>query len=124
MPRAEVWDVARRSRVAAMKGGPEGDALSVALTPDGEKLALGGYGKVVRLWDVRTRKLIHVLDTGRGGATSLEFSADGNILAVSGFGEPAASSGTLRRGSGSARASRPAGARRWWICPPTGASCS
>jgi WD40 repeat protein len=91
VPRAEVWDVARRSRVAAMEGGPEGDALSVALTPDGEKLALGGYGKVVRLWDVRTEKLIHVLDTGRGGTTSLEFSADGSILAVSGFGEPAAS---------------------------------
>ena len=91
VPRAEVWDVARRSRVAAMEGGPEGDALSVALTPNGEKLALGGYGKVVRLWDVRTRKPIHVLDTGRGGATSLEFSADGSILAVSGFGEPAAS---------------------------------
>ncbi len=91
VPRAEVWDVARRSRVATMEGGPEGDALSVALTPDGERLALGGYGKVVRLWDVRTRKLIHVLDTGRGGATSLEFSADGSILAVSGFGEPAAS---------------------------------
>ena len=90
-PRAEVWDVARRSRVATMEGGPEGDALSVALTPDGERLALGGYGKVVRLWDVRTRNLIHVLDTGRGGATSLEFSADGSILAVSGFGEPAAS---------------------------------
>ena len=91
VPRAEVWDVARRSRVAAMAGGPEGDALSVALTPDGEKLALGGYGKVVRLWDVRTQKLIHVLDTGRGGTTSLEFSADGSILAASGFLEPAAS---------------------------------
>ena len=39
----------------------------------------------------RTGKLIDVLDTGRGGATSLEFSADGSILAVSGFGEPAAS---------------------------------
>jgi WD40 repeat protein/tRNA A-37 threonylcarbamoyl transferase component Bud32 len=90
-PRAEVWDVARRSRVAAMEGGPEGDALSVDLTPDGEKLALGGYGKVVRIWDVRTGKLTQVLDTGRGGTTSLEFSADGSILAVSGFGEPAAS---------------------------------
>ncbi len=91
VPRAQVFDVARRSRVAAMEGGPEGDGLSVALTPDGEKLALGGYGKVVRLWDVGTGKLIDVLDTGRGGATSLEFSADGSILAVSGFGEPAAS---------------------------------
>jgi WD40 repeat protein len=91
VPRAEVWDVAKRSRVAAFEGGAEGDALSVALTPDGTKLALGGYGKVVRLWDVRTRKQLHILDTGRGGSTSLEFSADGRILAVAGFGEPAAS---------------------------------
>jgi len=91
VPRAEVWDVARRSRVAAMEGGPEGDALSVALTPDGGKLALGGYGQVVRLWDVRAQKLIDVLDTGRGGTTSLEFNADGSILAASGFLEPTAS---------------------------------
>jgi WD40 repeat protein len=46
---------------------------------------------VVRLWDVGTRKLVHELDHGGAGAAALEFSGDGRILAVSGFGEPVAS---------------------------------
>ena len=45
---------------------------------------------VVRLWDVRTRKLIRELDQGGNGAFTLEFSPDGRTLAVSGF-EPVAS---------------------------------
>ena len=53
-------------------------------------LAVGGFGRVVRLWDVRTRKLVHELDQGGTGAFDLEFSPDGRTLAVSGF-EPVAS---------------------------------
>jgi WD40 repeat protein len=79
--RAQVWDVAKRSRVAEVSGGDEGDALAVALSPDGRIVALGGYGRAVRLWDVRTGKLLHALDVG--GAEALEFSRDGRILAVS-----------------------------------------
>ena len=67
-----------------------GDAFSVALSPDGRTLAVGGYGNVVRLWDVGPGSSSTTLDHGGAGATSLEFSADGRILAVSGF-EPVAS---------------------------------
>jgi len=90
IPRAEVWDVARRSLVATMVGGAEGDTLSVALSPDGRLLAVGGYGRVVLLWDVRTQKLVRKLDHRGAGALTLEFSRDGRILAVSGL-EPVAS---------------------------------
>jgi WD40 repeat protein len=80
-PRAQVWDVAKRSRIAEVSGGDEGDAQAVALSPDGRIVAVGGYGRAVRLWDVRTGKLLHALDGG--GAQALEFSRDGRILAVS-----------------------------------------
>jgi WD40 repeat protein len=84
IPRAQVWDVTKRSRVAEVSGGDEGDALAVALSPDGEIVAVGGFGRAVRLWHVSTGKLLHALDVG--GADALEFSHDGRILAVAGDG--------------------------------------
>jgi WD40 repeat protein len=91
VPRAQVWDVAKRSRVAAVEGDAQGTALSVALSPDGRILAVGGYGRAVTLWDVGTRTVVHELDHRGAGAMTLEFSRDGRILAVSGFYEPVAS---------------------------------
>jgi len=88
---AEVWDVASRTSIVAVDGTlPPLNDLSVALSPDGRMLAVGGFGSVVRLWDVRTGKLVHELDQGGNGAFTLEFSPDGRTLAVSGF-EPVAS---------------------------------
>ena len=82
--RAQVWDVAKHSRLAEVSGGDEGDALAVALSPDGRIVAFGGYGRAVRLADVGTGKLMHALDAG--GAVALEFSRDGRTLAVFGRG--------------------------------------
>jgi WD40 repeat protein len=86
---AEVWDMATRTSIATVDGTPFTE-LSVALSPNGQVLAVGGFGRVVRLWDVRTGKLVHQLDQGGNGAFTLEFSPDGRTLAVSGF-EPVAS---------------------------------
>ncbi len=79
----------QRTSIATFDGTPDDDS-SVALSPDGHFLAVGGFGRVVRLWDVRTRKLVHELDQGGNGAFTLEFSPDGRTLAISGF-EPVAS---------------------------------
>jgi WD40 repeat protein len=87
---AELWDTAARRVTATFAGTPGNFDTSVALSPDGHFLAVGGFGGVVRVWDVRSRKLVHELDQGGNGAFTLEFSPDGRTLAVSGF-EPAAS---------------------------------
>jgi WD40 repeat protein len=94
---AEVWDAARRSRIATLSVGTVRSvggvsvATAIAFSPDGRALATGGLDDpIVRVWDVRTGKLIRELDQGTAGAFTLDFSADGRTLAVSGF-EPVAS---------------------------------
>jgi WD40 repeat protein len=88
--KAEVWDTATRTSIATFDLAPENEDFSVALSSDGHFLAVGGFGRVVRVWDVRTRKLVHELDQGGNGAFTLEFSPDGRTLAISGY-EPVAS---------------------------------
>jgi len=83
---AEIWDVAKRSLVAAVVGDED---FSVALSPGDRLLAVGGFGRLVRVWDVRTGKLVHELDQGGNGAFTLEFTPDGRTLAISGFEQAA-----------------------------------
>ena len=53
--------------------------------PTGTSWRSAATARVVRLWDVRTRKLVHELDQAGNGAFTLEFSPDGRTLAISGF---------------------------------------
>ena len=87
---AEVWATASGMSIGTFEGVPGNEDSSVALSPDGHFLAVGGFGRVVRLWDVGTGQLVHELDQGGNGAFTLEFSPDGRTLAISGF-EPVAS---------------------------------
>ncbi len=88
---AEVWDFAHRTLIFTADGlADDSWDLSVALSPNSRLLAVGGFGKTVRLWDIISGKLVHVLEQGGNGAFTLEFSPDGRTLAVSGF-EPVAS---------------------------------
>jgi WD40 repeat protein len=78
---AQVRNVANLSQVAAFEADPGADEYAVALSPDGRTLAVGGFGRFVRVYDVGTEDLLHELDQGSQAATSLEFSPDGRYLA-------------------------------------------
>lgn len=56
---------------------------SLGWSPDGSKLAAGGSGHVVDVWDASDGRLLHTLDLG-GEARSIAWSPDGKWLAVAG----------------------------------------
>jgi WD40 repeat protein len=55
-------------------------AISAAISPNNTKVATGSSGETVRLWDVRTRKLIHTLPD-HDHVLALAFSPNGSLLA-------------------------------------------
>jgi len=86
----EIWDVAERSRIVTRRinaGVPdteEGLGYTLAFSPDGRLLATAGDDPLVRLWDVRTGRVVRELEQNVGEVLRLEFSPDGRTLAISG----------------------------------------
>ena len=64
----------------ALLTGHRGHVISVAFSGDSKKLVSGGDDGTVRLWDVRTGKLLHTItDVGRG-VDDVAFSPDGKMF--------------------------------------------
>ncbi len=55
----------------------------LAFAPDSRRLAVSDYKHIVRLWDLTSNKVVHMLDTG-DEVKALAFSPDGKILATAG----------------------------------------
>jgi hypothetical protein len=79
--RVVVWSVAKGERLMTI--GDESDSVLAAdISPDQTQIALGGPGKVVRVYSTRDRKLQHEIRKHTDWVTSLEFSPDGVLLAT------------------------------------------
>lgn len=96
IPNWQVRDVLRQDVNALRRGGVahryhrERVVLSVAFSPDGNKLAVGHFGPFVTLWDVTTGKVERVFRTDRGMGFEFKdvaFSADGKTLYARGRGD-------------------------------------
>jgi WD40 repeat protein/serine/threonine protein kinase len=61
-------------------GGHDGEAWTLAFSPDGATLASGGDDNLVRLWDVATGHRIANLQGHHATVTSLAFSPDGQQI--------------------------------------------
>ncbi len=90
-----VWDWKARKTVRMIRGesgpGNEGKVFSLALSPDGTRLAVGGYfsGKhqdAIRLFDVSSGRLLHLLMGHKNIVNALAFAPDGRHL-ISGGSE-------------------------------------
>ncbi|NES03974.1 MAG: WD40 repeat domain-containing protein [Okeania sp. SIO2F4] len=58
-----------------------GWVYTVAITPDGQTLASGSYGGVIKIWDFNNNKLLHTINAHADAIESIAISPDGQILA-------------------------------------------
>lgn len=79
--RVVIWSVVKGDRLFEV--GDESDAVLAAdISPDQTRVALGGPGKVVRLYTTKDGKLSQEIRKHTDWVTALEFSPDGVLLAT------------------------------------------
>jgi WD40 repeat protein len=79
-----LWSVASGQPPRKLPAGHERIVYSLAFSPDGKRLASGGWDSRIGLWDVETGKLVAGLHEHSSAVVALAFSQDGRMLASAG----------------------------------------
>jgi WD40 repeat protein len=79
-----IWD--QSVRLLQTFSGHENRVTAVAQNPDGSLIASGGRDSFVRIWDIKTGRLIHEFKPFlEGGIVALAWQPSGKYLLVAGF---------------------------------------
>jgi serine/threonine protein kinase/type II secretory pathway pseudopilin PulG len=89
-----VWDMEKRNVVMTLSGHNK-SILSLAISPDGKRLASGSADRTVKLWTVATGKMETNFTDLRGPVFAVGFSPGGETLAA-GIGDPYREEGEIR----------------------------
>jgi WD40 repeat protein len=77
-----LWDIITGKKLRSFAAGNSGGgAASVALSPDGQKLAAGVANNAIRLWNVADGTPLRTLTGHAAAVEAVAFSPDGTILA-------------------------------------------
>ncbi len=76
-----LWDVKTGAQLAKLEG-HKGAVNCIAFSPNGKTLVSGGGGDV-GLWSLSSKQTVSVINTESGIITSMAFSRDGKMLAIS-----------------------------------------
>jgi hypothetical protein len=76
-----LWNVTTGERIFAV--GDESDSVLAAdISPDQTQIALGGPGKIVRVYSTKDGKLLHEIRKHTEWVTAIEYSPDGVLLST------------------------------------------
>lgn len=78
----KVWDAESGACLATLKGSDYNSerAVSLAFSPNGEKIASGFSDKSVQVWDIESGELVNTLKGHNGGVGFVFFSPDGRRI--------------------------------------------
>jgi WD40 repeat protein len=79
-----VWDVKGRRKVRTLPG-HNARVTTVAFSPDGTRLASGGFEHELKVWDVANGRELRTLHGHKAWVTTVVFSPDGTRLASGSF---------------------------------------
>ncbi|WVQ99814.1 hypothetical protein IAU59_006957 [Kwoniella sp. CBS 9459] len=99
---AQIYDVKSGGRVTTLQdeaANRTGDLYirSICFSPDGKYLATGAEDRQIRIWDIKQKRIKHLLQGHMQEIYSLDFSRDGRFL-VSGSGDKSARIWDIEKG--------------------------